>query len=180
MRLITCIRSIAFCVVFVVAGVLAARGDSLMDKLGAPQTGAVSIIAGDVTVVINPPTLSGVPGQVLEVSADFVVPPGWHIYGEPLPEGYTPTAIKMQGDAIAEQSFSFPKPAMVTFAGLGETMPVYKDTVRAEGKLRLRPDLKPGSYDVVARVELQECDDKICKMPQSASATIPLVIESAH
>lgn len=178
MRLVTRTNSIAVALLLIALVAPAARADPLMDKLGTPKIGA-SINIGDVTVVLDPPTLSGVPGQMLEVNADFVVPPGWHIYGAPLPEGYTPTAIKMQGDPIAEQSFSFPKPAMVTFADIGETMPVYQNTVRASGKLTLRSDVKPGSYDVIAKVELQECNDKICKMPQSASATIPLVIRSA-
>lgn len=156
------------------------RADSLIDKIGAAQNQAASINAGDVTVVINPPKLSGAPGQVIEVSADFKIPSGWHIYGKPLPEGFTPTAIALQSDAIAAQSFTFPKPEMVTFAAEGQTMPVYKDTVRANGKLKVRPDIKPGTYDVIARVELQECNDAICKMPKSASATLALVIKPAH
>ncbi len=179
MRLVTSILPIAICSWLITLAPIA-RADSLVDKLAAPRAGGASINVGGVTVVFDPPSLSGVPGQVLELSAEFIVPPGWHIYGKPLPEGYTPTAIRMQGAEIAEQSFSFPRPAMVTFADLGETMPVYQNTVRANGKLRLRGDLKPGTYDLVARVELQECDNKICKMPQTASATIPLVIKSTH
>lgn len=178
MRLVTSILSIAICS-SLIALAPGARADSIADKLGAPQAADGSIKAGDVTVVFNPPALSGAPGQVIDVSADFIVPSGWHIYGKPLPEGYTPTTVAIEGEPIAKQAFSFPRPAMVTFKDLGETMPVYQDTVRADGKLTLRRDLKPGSYEVTAQVELQECNDKICKMPQSASATIPLLIKPA-
>lgn len=174
------IRSVAICAALLTVvgvAVTVARADSVMQMLPFPQS---AIRAGGVTVVITPTSLVGAPGREIDVSADFVIPSGWHIYGKPLPEGYTPTAITMESNAIASQSFQFPKPEMVTFAGLGETMPVYKDTVRAAGKLRLRKDLKPGNYSVLAKVEFQECNDTICKLPQSASTTIALVIKSAH
>jgi hypothetical protein len=77
---------------------------------------------------------------------------------------------------VAKQSFNFPKPQMMSFATLGETLPVYQGNLHAGGKLLLRPDLKPGDYQLTGKVDFQECSDSICKIPQSLAFAIPLTI----
>ncbi len=89
------------------------------------------------------------------------------------------TTVTFDSGLVAKQSIAFPKPEMVTFPSLGQTLPVYKGSVHAGGDLKLRPDLKPGDYSLTGKVEFQECSDNICKMPQSLTFAIPLSIASA-
>src|SRR5690242_11156882 len=81
-------------VVALVAAAVAARADDLLDKLGAPANANVAAVkAGDVEATITPSATHAAPGQEIAVHALLDIAPGWHIYGKPLPQGYTPTSI---------------------------------------------------------------------------------------
>jgi DsbC/DsbD-like thiol-disulfide interchange protein len=118
-------------------------------------------------------------GRQLGVAVDFIVGPGWHIYGEPLPagEGLTPTSIKFDGDLVAGQKVDMPKPTPLRFAALNETYPVYQGSFKAAGKIVLAQKLKPGDYSIVGTLKFQECNDAICKMPQSVHFELPIKID---
>jgi DsbC/DsbD-like thiol-disulfide interchange protein len=157
-----------------------ARADDLLDKLGAPANANVAAVkAGDVEATITPSAIHAAPGQQLEVHALLDIAPGWHIYGKPLPQGYTPTAIVFDNRVVATQSLDFPKPKMVSFPALGETLPVYQGQLSGDGKIRIRPDLKAGTYKLAGRLSFQECNDQICKLPQSAAFEMPFTIDAS-
>jgi DsbC/DsbD-like thiol-disulfide interchange protein len=119
-------------------------------------------------------------GHLIGVAVDFAIAPGWHIYGEPLPagEGLTPTSIKFEGDLIARQQLDLPKPTPLRFKLLDETYPVYQGSFKATGNIVLRQNLKPGDYSIPGTFKFQECNDAICKMPQSVSFELPIKIVS--
>jgi DsbC/DsbD-like thiol-disulfide interchange protein len=118
-------------------------------------------------------------GRQIGVAVDFVVGPGWHIYGEPLPagEGLTPTSIKFDGDLVAGQKVDMPKPTPLRFEALNETYPVYEGSFKAAGKIVLAQKLKPGEYSIPGTLNFQECNDAICKMPQSVHFELPIKID---
>jgi DsbC/DsbD-like thiol-disulfide interchange protein len=118
-------------------------------------------------------------GRELGVAVDFAVGPGWHIYGEPLPagEGLTPTSIKFEGEMVAGQKVDLPKPTPLRFAALNETYPVYQGNFRGTGKIELAQQLKPGDYSIPGILNFQECNDAICKMPQSVHFQLPIKID---
>jgi hypothetical protein len=155
-----------------------ASSEILLDQFGTTGAKSVALTADDIRVVIAPTADHVVPGQELGISADFSLAPGWHIYGQPLPSNYTPTAIEFDADVVASQSFEFPPPDKVSFANLGETLPVYHGDFRAKGKILVRPGLKPGDYQLKGELKFQECSDDICKLPQSVAFEIPLRIEA--
>jgi len=158
---------------------LAIADDSIMQALGAPtDSKTASVHAGDVKAIITPTTDHAAPGQEVEVTADFDIGPGWHIYGAPIPQNYTPTSVTFDKSLVESQSFQFPTPVKVTFASIGETVPVYKDSVHATGKLKVRRDAKPGDSQLTGKVSFQECNDQICKIPQSIAFAIPFRIDS--
>ena len=118
-------------------------------------------------------------GRQIGVAVDFVVGPGWHIYGEPLPagEGLTPTSIKFDGALVAGQKVEMPKPTLLRFAALNETYPVYEGSFKAAGKIVLAQKVKPGDYAITGTLNFQECNDAICKMPQSVHFELPIKID---
>ena len=119
-------------------------------------------------------------GQELAVAANFAIKPGWHIYGQPLPKGYVPTAISFDNAMVAQQSFEFPKPTPIKFVALGETLPAYTGDFKAIGKVLLRKKLAAGEHKLAGELKFQECNDQICKLPQTVRFEIPLGIEPTN
>lgn len=115
-------------------------------------------------------------GHQLGVTVDFGVAPGWHIYGEPLPPEYTPTKVKFDGELVQRQSFKFPPPTPLRFEALDQTFPVYHGNFKVAGNIVLKPKLSPGDYKLAGTIEFQECNDSMCKVPQSVHFALPLTI----
>jgi hypothetical protein len=153
-----------------------ARADSVIDKLGANDGKSATLRYGEVQAVIKPAVNQASAGQDLKVSADFTITSPWHIYGKPISSDYVPTTVTFDDKLVAKQSVIFPKPEMMKFEALGQTLPVYRGTVHAVGEVKLRPDLTPGEYKLSGKVDFQECSDAICKMPQSLPFSIPITI----
>jgi len=152
-------------------------GRVVLTEFGSAVDG-VTVKADDVQAKS---TLSGTriySGQQLRVEVEFAIEPGWHIYGRPLPEGYTPTSVKFDDALISSQALAFPKPTPVKFEVLGETLPVYQGDFKASGMLRLKQELPPGDHTLTGTLEFQECNDTLCKMPRTVRFEIPIRIET--
>jgi len=132
----------------------------------------------DLSAQIRLSDVTAFPGQELAVTADFKVDTGWHIYGRPLPTGYVPTAINFDSAMVAEQSFEFPRPTPIRFAALGETLPVYSGDFKAIGKVLLKGTLPAGADKRAGELNYQECNDQICKLPQTVHFEIPITIQA--
>jgi Disulphide bond corrector protein DsbC len=132
------------------------------------------------------------PGQELGVSLEVHIEPGWHIYGEPLPKSYQPTAVQFEGPLVGEYSLELPPAKPVRLAALGETLPVYEGEIRARGKLGIRwsppmpakflqplgPPIEPGPHYIDGRFRFQACSDQVCEPPQAVKFRLPLTIEA--
>jgi DsbC/DsbD-like thiol-disulfide interchange protein len=118
-------------------------------------------------------------GQRVGVIVDFAIAPGWHVYGKPLPEEYTPTTLTFDRDLVNRQNLDFPKPTPVKFELLGETLSGYQDRFRVVGEIVLQHNLSPGEHQLSGTLSFQECNDNLCKMPQQVRFDIPLRIDSA-
>ena len=88
-----------------------------------------------------------------------------------------PTKVKFDGDLIQRQSLKFPPPTPIRFEALDQTFPVYHGSFKVVGNIVLKPKLNPGNYKLGGTIEFQECNDSICKIPQSARFELPLTIE---
>ena len=133
--------------------------------------------ADDVTAKIVLSDARAFSGQQLGVAVDFEVAPGWHIYGQPLPQAYTPTAMKFDDEIVANQMLEMPKPIPVKFAALGETLPVYQGSFKASGNVRLKQKLPPGDHKLTGTIDFQECNDSLCKLPRSVRFELPIRID---
>jgi hypothetical protein len=138
---------------------------------------AVEVKSDETMARIRLSDSSAFSGQELAVAANFAIKPGWHIYGEPLPKGYVPTAISLDNAMVAQQSFEFPKPTPIKFVAPGETLPAYTGDFKAIGKVLLKKKLPAGEDKLAGELKFQECNDQICKLPQTVRFEIPLSIE---
>ena len=156
----------------------ATASEVLLKDFGiATGNDVVEIKSDETSARIQLSDSSAFSGQELAVAANFAIKPGWHIYGQPLPKGYVPTAISFDNAMVAQQSFEFPKPTPIKFVALGETLPAYTGDFKAIGKVLLRKKLPAGEHKLAGELKFQECNDQICKMPQTVRFAIPLGIE---
>ena len=159
----------------------ATASEVLLKNFGIPSGSDPVEIKSDVTRArIQLSDSSAFSGQELAVAANFSIKPGWHIYGQPLPKGYVPTAISFDDAMVARQSFDFPRPTPINFVALGETLPGYTGDFKAIGKVLLRENLAAGEHKLAGELKFQECNDQICKLPQSVRFEIPLAIEPTN
>ena len=156
----------------------ATASEVLLKDFGIPSGSDAVEIKSDVTRArIQLSDSSAFSGQELAVAANFSIKPGWHIYGQPLPKGYVPTAISFDHAMVVQQSFDFPKPTPIKFVALGETLPAYTGDFKAIGKVLLREKLAAGEHKLAGELKFQECNDQICKLPQTVRFEIPLTIQ---
>lgn len=117
-------------------------------------------------------------GQELAVTLNLSLTPGWHIYGEPLPDNYTATSITFDDEFVEHQEFDWPKANPVKLASLNESLPVYDGKFSVSGRLLTRQLVKPGSYQLRGTLRFQSCSDQVCNPPQALSFNLPLTIET--
>ena len=143
------------------------------------NSGAAAVVdSGEVKARIVLTDARALSGQQIGVIVDFDVAEGWHVYGKPLPQEYTPTSVTFDKNLLSEQNLEFPKPTLVKFALLGETLPVYQGRFTAVGTIVLRHGLNPGEHRLNGTLSFQECNDNLCKMPRQTQFEVPLWIES--
>jgi DsbC/DsbD-like thiol-disulfide interchange protein len=147
----------------------------------ASQRAGVATAQGEdvqATIAVSP--AKATPGKRLGVTVNIKIAPGWHIYGQPLPENYVPTTFRFDKTLLANQSIELPKPTPVNFKGLGETLNVYQGDVTARGTIVLKDGLKPGNYRIGGEFKYQECNNLICKMPQALKFEVPVTVAAAR
>ena len=130
----------------------------------------------DVTATVVMPQAKAASGERIPIAIDFDVASGWHIYGAPLPEDYTPTTVKFDLAMVARQTMNFPKPQQMNFKSVGETLPVYTGKFKANGAIWLKPGLASGDHKLPGTISFQECNDLLCKPPQQANFEIPISV----
>jgi hypothetical protein len=116
-------------------------------------------------------------GQRLWLTVELEIEPGLHVYGRPVPDGYTPVTITVDPIelvTIGEAQWPAPRPFRVE--GLEEEFWVY------EGRLRVSLPLSflvvdAGQLTVRVRVDFQACSATDCLLPQSKE--FALVVEEA-
>ncbi len=146
-------------------------------KTAGARPDDVMVSSGDVAARVRLSSDRAASGQQLGVAVDFEVAPGWHVYGEPLPESYTPISVRFDNDLVASQSLDFPMAMPTKFEASGETLPVYEGKFEATGKISLKPRLAVGKHNLTGALTFQECNDVLCKMPETVRFDLAITIE---
>jgi DsbC/DsbD-like thiol-disulfide interchange protein len=144
---------------------------------GVSEDAARTVVrSGALTVEVALASARAFAGQEIGVSAKFQIEPGWHVYGAPLPDAYTPTSITFDDPKIIRQAFKFPEAAPMDDAVLGEVIPVYSGSFQALGSLLLKFPIDAGQTTLAGRLSFQQCSDTICEAPQTIPFELPLTI----
>jgi hypothetical protein len=165
----------------------------VMRNAGAESATNSAVITTDVlsaTVALS--TDRCFPGQEIATSVSIRITPGWHLYGQPLPDHYRATQIAFSGPLVGDQSLELPPARPLLLEALGETLPVYAGEIRAVGKLGIKwsppgpakfleaigARIEPGDYKIPGELRFQACSDTVCEPPQAIKFELPLHIEA--
>ena len=143
----------------------------------ASDAPAVTLESGALAVRIGFSSSQAFAGQEISYLAEFALQPGWHIYGAPVPPGYTTTAITFESPSVQHQKFELPAAEMMEIPALDETLPVYSGRFRGVGTLLLKFPLPEGRLALRGRVACQQCSDTVCEAPETLPFELALTLE---
>jgi hypothetical protein len=138
---------------------------------------AVTLRSGALTVQVGLSTDKAFAGQEIGFYAKFVLAPGWHVYGSPIPENDTPTSVAFDDPKILRQSFELPSAVPLRSADLDGTLPVYSGSFQGIGSLLLKYPLDEGGVTLSGAVRFQQCSDSVCEPPETLSFQLPLLLQ---
>ncbi len=151
----------------------------VLREFGTAENDAPTVILESraLTVRIGFPSTRAFAGQEVGFFADFALQPGWHIYGTPLPAGYTTTSVGFEGPDVVRQKLELPAPEMLHVQALGETLPVHSGSFRGIGTLLLKYPLPEGQLILQGRLAFQQCGDTVCEPTQTMCFTLALTLD---
>ncbi len=137
----------------------------------------VTLESGALSVRLGLSSAQAFAGQEVGFFAHFALQPGWHIYGMPLPAGYTTTSVTFESPAIASQKLELPTAQLLEIPALGETLPVYSGSFRGIGTLLLKFPLPEGRLVLPGRLAFQQCSDTVCEPPETMPFELALTLK---
>ena len=111
--------------------------------------------------------------QRLWLKVELTLPPGLHVYGQPIPEGYIPLSVEVapiEGLEIGAPEFPTPHPYRIE--GLEEEFVVYEQTVVVSVPLTFTKEGDDQTIHVTVRY--QACSDAGCFVPQTVALQLPV------
>ena len=124
------------------------------------------------TAYLASPTVRRSQRTALTVEVDLAE--GMHVYGRPLPEGYIPIELSVDGgEALELLDVEYPRAGQVSFEVIGESLPAY------EGSLVIKATCSgTGREEESALVHVglhyQACDSSECYVPQTVNFDLPV------
>lgn len=111
---------------------------------------------------------------------DLHVDPGLHVYGQPIPEGYIPTEVRVsapEGVQVGEPEY--PPTTPFRLEGLDDEFRVFAEDARVKIRIqRLAPDLEAIPLEVT--VSYQACNDRECFLPQTKTLHLDVPVAALN
>lgn len=113
------------------------------------------------------------PWQKLRLNLALRIAPGLHVYGTPVPDGFTPLAVDLEPlEGLVSGPVELPAPRPFRVEGFDEDFVVHEGTVGATLPLAI---LGPnGDVTLGVRVRYQACSATICYPPSELRLELPL------
>jgi DsbC/DsbD-like thiol-disulfide interchange protein len=129
-------------------------------------------------LVTSATPVSVAPGAKVSLVVDIAPNPGIHVYA-PGAKDYRPIALDVtppRNTTLAPTAY--PKPELLFFAPLKETVPVYQKPFRITRQMTVSRAVKSGSsVNVSGTVDYQACDDKVCFAPASVPVNWTIAVK---
>lgn len=125
-------------------------------------------------------------GVLRDLVVTLRVPEGFHLYGEPTPQGMVATSVDIDAQpGLIVREPVLPETHPMTLAGTGDTLQIYEGDVVVRVPIthlgRMLVDDGDGGrvLRVTGTVRWQSCDDTVCQIPRSETFSIDIPA-SAH
>ena len=125
-------------------------------------------------VYFSSPTVR--PAQRTVLTIEIELAEGMHVYGRPLPDGYIPVEVSVEGGEVLELvEVEYPVAKELGFEVIGETLPAY------EGRLALKAHCLGRAREkqharIRVQLRYQACDKHECYLPQTLDFDLPLEV----
>jgi DsbC/DsbD-like thiol-disulfide interchange protein len=145
-------------------------------KLTLPASGLEqSVEASHVTVSAITDSELYVRWQETRLHVVFEVGTGWHVYGRPIPEGYTPVTVEV--DSIPEVAVGpaeYPPTHPFKVEGLDEEFQVNEGRFEIRVPCAVKVPPRHGGVDLEISVRYQACSESECLPPQAIKLDLRL------
>ena len=106
---------------------------------------------------------------------ELEVDPGWHVYGRPVPKGYTPLKVEIEAqEGLAAVEPVYPPARPFRVEGLDEDFNVSEGSLRVVLPFALNVPPKTGERTLRVSVSWQACSESECLIPELNVIEIPL------
>jgi len=113
--------------------------------------------------------------QRLRLTVELQVGPGLHVYGQPIPDGYTPLTVEVAPiDGLVVGVTEAPAPTPLQVAGLDERFVVYDGAVKLTVPLTFGQAAGDLTLEVVVRY--QACSATDCQPPGEIRFALPVTV----
>jgi len=134
--------------------------------------GSEVVIPGDQVAIrayLDSPTYRM--AQRLRLIVDVSVADGWHVYGEPVPDGYVPFSVTVGPlTGLTVGPLVAPEPHPFSVDGLDEQFVVHEGLIRCVVPLTFAESA--GDLTVQAQIRFQACSTSECLMPTTLSVEL--------
>ncbi len=111
--------------------------------------------------------------QYTVLTVEISLNDGIHVNGRPLPEGYIPVELTLDGgEDLALDQVEYPEPEEIFLEALDEKLNVYTGRFQIKGRCLGLSAEQDGEIAITASLHYQACDDDACYLPQTL--TFPL------
>jgi len=94
------------------------------------------------------------------------IDPGWHIYGRPIPNGYTPLSVEIDADeGLVVGETEYPRVQPFHVEGLDEEFNVSEGRLRVITPFAFNVPAETGERTLTVRISWQACSQSECLMP---------------
>lgn len=153
-----------------------ASGATLLSMLGAPSNDhelTAETSGPAVAVRVGVHRRAYFPNQVFPVEVELVVEPGFHVYLDPVPDGYRALSVSIEGpDGVFTDPAELPAGELLEM--LDESFQVGDGTISTAIPTHIHENV--GDVELTVVVNYQACDDSTCLMP--AELRIPVAMTS--
>jgi peroxiredoxin len=151
-----------------------ASAATLLSMLGAPSPSHEITAEGSgpsLAVRVNIHRADYFPNQVFPIEVEVAVEPGFHVYLPPVPDGYRPLSVSIEGpEGIFTEAPGLPDGE--PFEMLGESFTVASGTIRAVIPTHIHESV--GDVELTVVVSYQACDDDTCLIPTEVRVPVEL------
>jgi hypothetical protein len=113
--------------------------------------------------------------QRLHLHVEVAVAAGFHVYGQPVPGGYTPLSLDVDPiDGLERGPAAWPAPHRFAIDGLPEEFWVHDGAIRAALPLTFAAAPGGGDHVVRATVRYQACSASACLPPSELRLEVPV------